>query len=197
MTTSTGMFARAILGEGIKGVNAFPLLADIVLPAGIKGLFVVGLMTTIMSTIDSYSFLAASTLGRDVLWRIKSIKNRISQVGITRWGLVASGLSAIAIALMTESVVDIWHRLGSLGTPALLLPLALSYNNRWKFRPGWAMTNLVLAPTIVGLWFIVRSTVENPGVPWSIQPIFSGLAVSVLLLLVDHLTRHDRSVMES
>lgn len=194
MTTSTGMFARAILGEGIKGVNAFPLLADIVLPAGIKGLFVVGLMTTIMSTIDSYSFLAASTLGRDVLWRVKAIKSRISQVGITRWGLAASGISAICIALMTESVVDIWHRLGSLGTPALLLPMALSYNDRWKYRPGWAMANLILAPSVVGLWFIVDPTIETPGFGWLTQPIFSGLVVSVGLLVADHLTRNEKKI---
>jgi len=197
LTTSTGMYARAVLGEGIRGVDAFPLLADHVLPMGIKGLFIVGLLTTIMSTVDSYSFLAASTLGRDVLWRIRSIQMRIGQVGITRWGLVASGVLAIGIALATESVVDIWHRLGSLGTPGLLLPLALSFNSRLRYRPRWVMTNMIVVPIVVGAWFIMRSHLNPDPFPWSIQPIFPGLALSLLLLALDHLTRKKSTQSQS
>ena len=191
LTTTTGMYARAVLGDGVNGLEAFPMLADRVLPAGIKGLFFIGLITTIQSTIDSYSFLAASTLGRDVLWRIRALKSRIGQVGLTRWGLLFSGLIAIGIALMSKSVIDIWHRLGSIGTPGLLLPLALSYSERWRFRRGWALTNLIIAPALVGIWFIIRSVSYNGDIPFpfSIQPIFIGISASSLLLIFDHLTR--------
>lgn len=189
LTTTTGMYARAVLGTGIRGVDAFPLLADRILPAGIKGLFIVGLMTTIMSTIDSYSFLAASTIGRDVFWKVKSIRQRAGQVGLTRWGLLFSAVLAVTIAMVAESVIDIWHRLGSLGTPGLLLPLALSYNRKWKFRAGWALANLCITPVIVGLWFIMRSLFEPPTFPWSIEPIFIGFMVSISILAMDHLAR--------
>ncbi len=191
MTTATGMYARAALGEGIDAINAFPLLADRILPVGIKGLFLVGLITTIQSTIDSYSLLAASTLGRDVLWKISSVKNRFKQVGLTRWGLLFSGLMAIIIAIATESIVDIWHKLGSLGTPALLFPLALSYSAKWKFRSEWAFTNMMLAPAVVAVWFIVRHTLNNGenNIPFSIEPIYAGMIVSSIILALDHFTR--------
>jgi len=191
LTTSTGLYARAILGSEINAVHAFPLLADQILPMGIKGLFIVGLITTIMSTIDSASFLAASTLGRDILYRLDPRKWQGKQVSLTRWGLIGSGVLAIIIALATNSIIDIWHRLGSFGTPGLLLPLALSYSQRWKFRPRWAAANLVVVPLIVGLWYVMRSTIGSDAIPWSIQPIFPGILCSVGLLGLDHFTRGE------
>lgn len=193
MTTTVGIYSRAILGDGINGIEAFPRLADLILPPGLKGIFLVGLATTIQSTIDSYSFLAASTLGRDVLWRIRSVRKRFDQVGISRWGLVVSGLLAITIALISESVVDIWHSLGSLGTPGLLLPLALSYNPKLKYRRGWAMANLVFTPLVVGTLLILQASFEHLPSPFTVQPIFPGLALSLILLALDHYTRRIRS----
>ncbi|MDP8229420.1 MAG: sodium:solute symporter family protein [Candidatus Electryoneaceae bacterium] len=187
MTTTTGMFSRAILGDGIRAVNAFPLLADHILPPGLKGLFLVGLITTIQSTIDSYSFLAASTLGRDVLWRVKWIKRRIGQVGLSRWGLLVSGIVAVAIALSTDSVVDIWRTLGSIGTPALLLPLALSYSERFRPRSNWAFANMIIVPIVVGGWFLIQGRLDPVPFPFSIEPIYIGLGLSFALMIVDHL----------
>lgn len=195
LTTSTGMYARAALGSNINPINAFPLLADRILPVGIKGLFLVGLVTTIQSTIDSYSLLAASTLGRDVLWKIKSIRKRFKQVDLTRWGLLLSGCLAIIIALTTESIVDIWRKLGSLGTPALLLPLALSYSPRLKLRSRWVLLNLVFTPMVVAAWFLIRSILDkgNYPFPFSLEPIFPGIAASLFILALDHLTRQTES----
>ena len=189
MTTSTGLYSRALLGEGINGVEAFPRLADKILPIGLKGLFFIGLMTTIQSTIDSYSFLAATTLGHDVFSRIKVIGSRFDETVLTRWGLLISGILAVSIALAAKSVVDIWHSLGSIGTPGLLLPLALSYNSKIRFRKKWALINLICNPILVGGWFYIRSINDIPIFPFSIQPIFPGLLLSVLLLAFDHLTR--------
>ena len=189
MTTATGIYSRAILGDGIRGVEAFPLLADKILPIGLKGMFLIGLATTIQSTVDSYSFIAATTLGRDVLWRVERIRQRIGQVGLSRWGLVASGVVAIAIAMATESVVDIWHRLGSIATPGLLLPLAISYSQRYRYRPRWAMANLIINPVLVGGWFIGRAVFDNVTLFNLTEPIYVGIGLSLLFLAVDHLTR--------
>ncbi|NQU06278.1 MAG: hypothetical protein HQ568_09320, partial [Calditrichaeota bacterium] len=189
MTTTVGLYSRALLDGNINALEAFPRLADQILPPGLKGIFLVGLATTIQSTIDSYSFLAASTLGRDVLWRIRSIRSRFNEVSISKWGLLISGLLAIGIALYSESVVEIWHKLGSLGTPGLLLPLALSYNKKLKYRPEWATANLILIPLVVGSLFILQANIEALAFPLNIQPIFWGFTISLSLLALDHLRR--------
>ncbi len=196
LTTTVGMYSRAILGDGINGVAAFPLLADRVLPPGLKGLFLVGLATTIQSTVDSYSHLAATTLGRDVLWRIRAVRRRFGEIPLSRYCLVASGLLAIGIALFSGSVVDIWHRLGSIGTPGLLLPLGLSYSKRLRFRPGWALVHLMVVPVVVGGWFLAQAGIQSPPFPLSIQPIFPGLMTSVVILALDHLTRSRNRAQE-
>ncbi|MBM3330007.1 MAG: sodium:solute symporter family protein [Calditrichaeota bacterium] len=189
MTTTAGLYARAILGPGRSGIDAFPLLGEAALPYGLKGLFLVGMVATIQSTVDSNSLLAASTLAHDLLGRWKRLAGRIDEVPLTRVGLALSAGLAVGIALWSESVVEIWHKLGSLGTPGLLLPLALSYNVRWKFRPVWAIHNMLAAPAVVGIWFLVRGTVAVPTFPFTIEPIFVGLGLSLLLLGGDHLTR--------
>ncbi|MFQ5453931.1 MAG: sodium:solute symporter, partial [Candidatus Zixiibacteriota bacterium] len=87
LTTSCGIYARAILPSLENPVASFPALALHVLPAGLLGLFALALLSTIMSTIDSYSFIAASTFSRDIVMRlIKINKSRITYY--TRAGLV-------------------------------------------------------------------------------------------------------------
>lgn len=191
LTTTAGLFSRALLGPNLNGPEAYPLLADRVLPPGIKGLFFIGLLATIQSTVDSNAFLAGTTLGRDVLARVKLFAGR-REILLSRLGLAAAGLLAVAIALWSPSVVEIWNRLGSLGTPALVLPLALSYNPRWKFRPAWALANILGASGTVGLWFLVRGQTSPPQFPFTIQPIFVGFGLSAALLVTDHLTRKER-----
>ena len=45
----------------------------------------------------------------------------------TRYGLFVSIGIAVILALFFRSVVDIWHVFGSVGTPALLLPVFFSF----------------------------------------------------------------------
>jgi SSS family solute:Na+ symporter len=71
MTTATGMYARALLPDLAQPVFAYPELAARVLPPLALGLFYVGMIATVMSTIDSYGFIAAATIGRDVIWRLR------------------------------------------------------------------------------------------------------------------------------
>ena len=48
----------------------FPTLAIDFLPIGFFGLFIIGIIAIIMSTIDSLSFISALTIGRDIFWKI-------------------------------------------------------------------------------------------------------------------------------
>ena len=121
MTTSCGLYARAILQDLADPVSSYPALALAVLPVGLLGLFMLAILATVMSTVDSYSFLAATTFGNDILRRSGLIaKDQITRY--TRIGLVLTTLLAVLMALFFRSVVDIWYVFGSVGTPALLLP---------------------------------------------------------------------------
>jgi len=164
LTTSCGLYARALLPELANPVASFPALAAKILPAGLLGLFALALLATVMSTIDSYSFLAASTFSRDIIWRIfKVSENRITYY--TRIGLVLSAGIALTAALFFESVVDIWHDFGSVGTPALLVPLFFAFNGRRKMRSLTAFWSIITAGLVSFVW-LMSGKLSADGVYW-------------------------------
>lgn len=176
LTTTSGLYARALLPDLADPVQAFPALAAAVLPGFWQGVFTVGLLATIMSTVDSYAFIAAITLGRDVLGRWRGWDDDRS-LRATRWGLAATAVAAVAMALAAGSVITLWKVLGSVGTPVLLLPLALAHTGRRL--AGRAVTAAMALAGLAALGWLVLGR----GQPWlGVEPIFPGLLVSVLVL---------------
>jgi len=174
LTTTAGLYARALMPNLSDPVQAFPALAQLVLPGFWQGVFTVGLLATIMSTIDSYAFIGAVTLGRDLIgrWRGTSEEESLPMI---RWSLLATAVVAVSLALWSGSVIQLWKTLGSIGTPMLLLPLALAHTRRQV--PGRAvLRSMLLSGAVVIGWLIL-----GRGGPWlGVEAIFPGLAVSAL-----------------
>jgi Na+/pantothenate symporter len=132
-----------------------------------------------MSTIDSYGFLAAVTFGRDIVWRLKG--SRGDSTRYSRYGLVVTGFASAGLAIWRESIVGLWHDLGSVGTPVLLLPLALSFGQRHIAAP-WIFAAMIGGGGIAALWIWFHQI--GAGYPWGIEPIFPGLLISGIFCLV-------------
>src|SRR5262249_34883328 len=65
MTATAGLYARAALPQLQEPMTSYPMLAEAVLPPLAKGMFYVGMLATIMSTLNTLAFVSAQTLGRD------------------------------------------------------------------------------------------------------------------------------------
>lgn len=187
LTTVAGLYARAVLPDLANPVAAFPELAAVTLSGVWRGLFTVGLLATIMSTVDSYSFLAAVTLGRDFVRRRGLPAGAllggedVANLRSIRWALIATSVLAIVLALWSGSVVALWKTLGTLGTPVLLAPLLLAHLGRGAASPAdrrrvaWGM---MLAGVVSGGWLLL-----GRGAAWfGVEAIFPGLAVSALAI---------------
>lgn len=182
MTTATGLYARALLGELGDPAFAFPELARRVLPAGLFGLFLAALLATIMSTIDSYTFLAAGALGRDVLWK-KFAPQRPERVPVfVRWGLLLTTLCAFVLALVSESIVSLWHGLGSIAAPALVVPVLAAFSSRFAFHRRFVVPAMLTAGGIALVWRVAPVLVGGDYF-FGIEPIYVGLTVSLLFYL--------------
>ncbi len=184
MTTFSGLYARAALpglteAGGLGAQASYPALAQSVLPPVAASLFMVGLLATIMSTIDSYGFLAAVTFGRDIVWRLKGSHGDSTRY--SRYGLVVTGLASAGLAIWRESIVGLWHDLGSVGTPVLLLPLALSFGQR-RIAAPWIYAAMIGGGGIAALWILLHQI--GLGYPWGIEPIFPGLLLSGIFCLI-------------
>jgi len=181
LTTFTGLYARSLLPSDTPPLLSYPLLAAELLPPGLLGLFFLSMLAVIMSTVDSYSFLAAQTLGRDILARKLNQLDHWKPNRI-QWGLLASALLAILIAMWKESAISIWHDLGAVGTPMLLLPMLISFNRRYSItKPNWLGVSMLTSGFGALLWTFLGS--YSDGYPFGINPIFMGLGLSLLTLL--------------
>jgi SSS family solute:Na+ symporter len=181
MTTATGLYARALLPEGISRPLAFPLLAQQILPAGLFGLFFVALMATVMSTVDAYSFLAATALGRDLFWRSYGRDPARVPVYIRR-SLAAATICAFLLALTSESVVAVWHGVGSVAAPVLLIPTLSAWSQRHAFSRKWVVPAMLVSGLTALVWRLAPEFLGG-GYWLGIQPIYVGLLLSLAFYL--------------
>jgi SSS family solute:Na+ symporter len=191
MTTACGLYARAVLPDLSSPVAAYPALAMKILPVGLTGLFLLSLLATIMSTVDSYMFLTATTFSHDLFWRFR----QFDESGIkayTALGLVISSVGTIIIALLSDSVVDIWHDFGSVGTPALLLPLLTSYFGKYKYSPRGAFLSISLSAVLTAAGLFYPRLIGNGEYLFGIEPIFIGLAISAIVFILTRIPKDSQ-----
>ncbi len=185
MTILSGMYSQVILGGGLEQpVMAYPYLANQILPAGIKGLFFVSLLATIMSTLDSDLFLAGQTLGRDFLHKWY---RGMSKITLTRISVIAALLVSIALIYLYPSVISLWYIIGSTMIPGLLIPVLGVYFSFFRIRNKFViplMSTSILAS--IG-WLTMGAITGGNGYSedfMGIEPIYLGLLVSLAFWLV-------------
>ena len=193
MTTASGMYARALLPHLKDPVFAFPEVAAVTLPPGVLGLFYLAMIATVMSTIDSYGFIAATTIGRDVIWRLRGDRDERHLSRYTQIGLWVSAAFATTLAIANPSVIALWHDLGSITTPTLIVPLFAGLLGR-GLLPGRWMLLPMLAPLVVTVsWIAWKHARPEHGYPGGLEPIYAGLAVALAAWLLGRLVTTGRS----
>ncbi len=185
LTTTTGLFARALLPDLPNPTLAFPALAERVLPAGLKGIFYVGMLAPIMASLVSYTFIAAVTVGRDLIWRLRGDTDESKVPLYTRYGLIAASLFALVVALMVPSVVKQWYVFGNIYVPGMLLPLLGAYapSPRWKTTPHFAFLSMLGGASFALGWLLwgwKHGGLDDPHFPLNWQPMFAGLLVGAV-----------------
>jgi SSS family solute:Na+ symporter len=181
MTATAGLYARAVLPSLAQPVMAFPLLAEATLPPVAKGLFYAGMLATIMSTVNTVAFVSATSLGRDIVWRIRGGGDDVVQ-RYTRWGLLITAGVAIGVSLLIPSVIRQWYTIGTMIVPGLLVPLVTSYFPRLRAGSRVALGSMVLGWGVSLTWLLAGWLGGQEGVahyPLGIEPMFPGLAVSL------------------
>lgn len=182
MTTTAGLYARAALPDLAEPVMAYPLLAEKLLPAGVKGLFYVAMLATVMSTLVSYLFLSGVTFTRDFVWRLEGGDPDARLPVRTALGLGLTTVIALSLALLVPSVVELWYGVGTAFIPGLLLPLLSAYWPRLRVRKRAAGVLMVLASAVSLGWLIWGQTHkvgEFASYPLGLEPMYPGLVVSI------------------
>jgi SSS family solute:Na+ symporter len=181
MTATAGLYARAALPNLTKPIMAYPLLAEATLPPIAKGMFYIGMLATIMSTLNSLAFISATTLGRDIVWRIQREKNESDETRFTRIGLIVTAILSITLSLLIPSVIKLWYAIGTIVIPGLFFPLVTSYFERWKVSARYAFATMLLGWLTSLSWLMIGWANElgsSEFYPLGIEPMYPGLVVS-------------------
>jgi SSS family solute:Na+ symporter len=184
MTATAGLYARAAMPNLPQPVMAYPLLAELTLPPVAKGLFYVGMLATIMSTLNTLALISATTLGRDMVWRIWGERVRPYEKRLTQWGLVITAVLSLVLALLIPSVIKLWYAIGTVIIPGLLVPLVTGYFEKWKAPPRYAFASMLLGWLTSTVWLVIGWRAQlgvSEFYPFGIEPMYPGVVVSVLV----------------
>jgi solute:Na+ symporter, SSS family len=183
LTTSTGLFARATLPDLANPVQAFPIYAEKVLGSGTKGIFYAAMFATIMSTLNSFIFLSATTFGRDFIFKFRNEKNEKNIPLYTRIGLVFSAITAIIFAYYVPSVISLWYIIGSICIPGIVLLVVGAYYDKWRVSGSFALVELIGSVIVSIVWFLLRNNFEGT-ILSDVEPMIAGLLFAACVHII-------------
>lgn len=197
LTLFSGMYGWAILGGDLsEPVMVYPYLANQILPVGIKGIFFVAILATIMSTLDSYLFLSGQTLGRDLLIKLfpDTAGNRLTRISV-----VIAAVLGLLLIVIYPSVIDLWYVIGSVMIPGLLIPVLGVYLRLFTLKKSWVLPTMTISIGISLCWLALGTYYSTGAYSYTflgIEPFYPGLFVSFLMWLGGR-ARHDDLLEET
>lgn len=162
------------------------------LPVVARGLFVVGILGAIVSTLDSYYLIGGEIISNDIIYMLrgdKKLKDKTS-ITITRIAAIAFGIIGLATAFKFDRVYDAFLFLSSISMTVLFVPLiaALMYDGKKTNMAG-------IASMIVGgiSWILFQYVcpVVISGV--QVDPVLIGLPLSFVAYLIGNRFGKDLS----
>ncbi len=125
-TTLGALYARVAIPDA-DPQNAYLQFSIQLVPHGVRGLILAGILAIILSTLDSYLFNAATCVSYDFF----KLKTRF-KIWHHHIALVAVSIVSVLIGIHFEgNVVEVWKTMGSLSAACLLFPILVG-----QWRPG-------------------------------------------------------------
>tara|TARA_Y100000591_G_scaffold82579_1_gene69561 strand:- start:1037 stop:2422 length:1386 start_codon:yes stop_codon:yes gene_type:complete len=181
LTLICGLYAIETISPH-QALLTYPIIAFEILPSGFLGIFLVGIIAIVMSTIDSLSLVSAITFGRDILWRIETNKSTLSPINFMKKGLIIISFFSLIISYVLPSVVALFYTLGSLLIPGLILPFLYSLKLDNQTMDKNITVWMILPIIISGSWFIFSKLMNQPLL--RLEPFYPGMATSFLYYIV-------------
>ncbi len=142
--TLLGMMARAAVESGtlpsdLEGRQALVSLCLLVLPVGLKGLFVAGILAAAMSSVDSYSLLASANFSYDIFRPLfKPDMSDAALTRLTRAGVFVVMLMGVLMSLVFDKISDAWIFMEGILVSVVFVPVAGVLFGRPKRGAGTA-----------------------------------------------------------
>ena len=178
MITILAMSAKVGVLKGMLPVDVAPdaaLLTIMVaaLPAGALGLFIAGVLSTEMSTLDSYCLVAGGNVAYDIYKpALKPDATDTELIKMTRYGILLSWFLGFAMAVSFEQMLGLWVFLASILISSTLTPILLGIYIPNFRRPlaGFFSAGLGLLSTIIlNIYIMIYGTFDPVDETYFIQ----------------------------
>ncbi|MFN3782116.1 MAG: sodium:solute symporter family transporter, partial [Candidatus Kapaibacteriota bacterium] len=186
MTIFVGLVAKLFLSQ-INPLFAFPLLLEKIVPPVFKGIVFISMLATIISTLESYTFLSAILIGKNLFQSIKFFSN-ISLEKRVRIGVIITGIFSIGLANFIPSAIDLIYRTSSVAVPSLFFPVILSYIRKPILKIK-QVNFLIITSTILTIIFMISKEINftseliNSNILMHIEPMVFGFLWASLCFL--------------
>lgn len=174
-TTLGALYARAALPSA-DPQDAYLMYSVQILPIGVRGFFLAGILAVILSTLDSYLFNAATCISYDFF----SKKNKFKSIHHHSALIFVSVLSIGLSIFFDGDVVDVWKTLGSFSAACLLLPLMLGQFFPHLIGPKSFITSVLLGCLGIVSWKILNRIYEIS----EVDEFYIGLLFTSTTLLI-------------
>tara|TARA_Y100001980_G_C14551028_1_gene334022 strand:+ start:1004 stop:2497 length:1494 start_codon:yes stop_codon:yes gene_type:complete len=151
VSINTGDFIP-LIDPDIKPDRSLLTIMILSLPIGVLGLFLAGVLSTEMSTLDSYCLVAGGNIAYDIYKpAIKPDATDVELIKTTRYGILLSWILGFGVAVIFKQMLGLWVFLASILISSTLVPilLGLYINNFRKPLAGFISSISGLISTVV------------------------------------------------
>lgn len=140
-----GLLGVALIPELADAEQLVPLVARQLLPTVAYAIFAGGLISAILSTVDSTLLISAGLLSHNVLVPLFGTRAERTKVLLARAGVVAFGSAAYVLALHAEGVFELVEQASAFGSAGSLITIAFG------LFTGLGGPRTALATLVVGM----------------------------------------------
>lgn len=182
LTLITGLYARAAFPDS-DPLFAYITLSDAVLPFIAKGLFVVTILSIIMSTIDSFLFSGSTIISVDIL---KRKFKHLDLTKLSRIGIVITVLFSLVLIGVFQSIIGIIYAVGTVGVGSMLIPLLVVLFSKRKVNDAVLLVAMMIPLVVSSSWLADGWIAQEYGWPvyrFGIEPMYVGFLVSAITIV--------------
>jgi SSS family solute:Na+ symporter len=134
-----------------------------------------GILATILSTLDSYLFNAATCLSYDLM----KLKNQF-KIWHHHIALIFVALLSVFIGEFFDGkIVDVWKTLGSFSAASLLIPMMLAQVSPGSISENRFISTVLASASGIIAWRILNSFYQL----YPLDEFYIGLGISTILLI--------------
>jgi SSS family solute:Na+ symporter len=178
-----GLLGQRIVPELADPEQLVPAVARDLLPTALYAIFAGGLISAILSTVDSTLLASSGLLSHNLIVPTFGVRDERAKVGVARAGVVVFGFGAYTLALRAEGVFALVEQASAFGSAGVLVTVCFGLFS----RIGGARTAAATLAAGLGSYLIAAAG----GFPY---PFLVSLAVSLGMYLAGALVERTATV---